>query len=101
MQGGGADLRAGLRFEGAASGLWSLQGSWCPSHPNRMCLQEAGVPAELLVAVLRPGLPTLADLHVLLPTRKQNLSIDKVGPGGVAWGPGGRWVSGSANYPSI
>ncbi|XP_049637599.1 VPS10 domain-containing receptor SorCS2 [Suncus etruscus] len=39
---------------------------------SRLLSKEAGVPAELLIAVLRPGLPTLADLHVLLPTKKQS-----------------------------
>lgn len=46
--------------------------------------QETGIPEELLVTVVRPGLPTLADLHVLLPpprpTRKRSLVSDKVSP---------------------
>lgn len=46
--------------------------------------QETSVPQELLVTVLKPGLPTLADLYVLLPpprpTRKRSLSSDKVCP---------------------
>nr|XP_037851415.1 VPS10 domain-containing receptor SorCS2 [Chlorocebus sabaeus] len=46
--------------------------------------KETSVPQELLVTVLKPGLPTLADLYVLLPpprpTRKRSLSSDKVCP---------------------
>lgn len=46
--------------------------------------QETGVPEELLVTVVKPGLPTVADLHVLVPpprpTRKRSLSSDKVSP---------------------
>lgn len=46
--------------------------------------QETGIPEELLVTVVKPGLPTLADLHVLLPppgpTRKRSLTSDKVRP---------------------
>ncbi|XP_074251955.1 VPS10 domain-containing receptor SorCS2 isoform X2 [Saimiri boliviensis] len=42
---------------------------------------ETSVPEELLVTVVKPGLPTLADLYVLLPaprpTRKRSLSSDK------------------------
>ena len=40
--------------------------------------QETSIPEELMVTVVKPGLPTLADLHVLLPpprpTRKRSLS---------------------------
>lgn len=46
--------------------------------------QETSIPEELLVTVVRPGLPTLADLYVLLPpprpTRKRSLTGDKVCP---------------------
>lgn len=46
--------------------------------------QETSVPEEMLVTVVKPGLPTLADLHVLLPpprpTRKRSLPSDKVSP---------------------
>lgn len=44
--------------------------------------QETSIPEELLVTVVKPGLPTLADLHVLLPpprpTRKRSPTSDKV-----------------------
>lgn len=44
--------------------------------------QETSIPEELLVTVVKPGLPTWADLHVLLPpsrpTRKRSLTSDKV-----------------------
>lgn len=47
-------------------------------------LQETSVPEELLVTVVKPGLPTVADLNVLLPppgpARKRNLTSDKVSP---------------------
>lgn len=50
-----------------------------------MSPQETSVPEELLVTVVKPGLPTLADLHVLLPpsqpTRKRSLTSDKVARG--------------------
>lgn len=46
--------------------------------------QETSVPEELLVTVVKPGLPTVADLHVLVPpprpTRKRSLTGDKVSP---------------------
>lgn len=55
-----------------------------------MSPQETSIPEELLVTVVKPGLPTLADLHVLLPparpTRKRSLTSDKVSP--AATGPG-------------
>ncbi|XP_031991456.1 VPS10 domain-containing receptor SorCS2 [Hylobates moloch] len=48
---------------------------------TRLLSKETSVPQELLVTVVKPGLPTLADLYVLLPpprpTRKRNLSSDK------------------------
>lgn len=57
------------------------------AHHRHGCFvspQETGIPEELLVTVVRPGLPTLADLHVLLPpprpTRKRSLVSDKVSP---------------------
>ncbi|XP_058526292.1 VPS10 domain-containing receptor SorCS2 isoform X2 [Ochotona princeps] len=47
----------------------------------RLLAKETGIPQELLVAVVKPGLPTLADLYVLLPparpTRKRSLTGDK------------------------
>lgn len=53
-------------------------------HGRSVSPQETGIPEELLVTVVRPGLPTLADLHVLLPpprpTRKRSLASDKVPP---------------------
>ncbi|EHB03676.1 VPS10 domain-containing receptor SorCS2 [Heterocephalus glaber] len=48
---------------------------------TRLLSKETSVPEELLVTVVRPGLPTVADLYVLLPpprpTRKRSLSSDK------------------------
>ncbi|KAF3825357.1 hypothetical protein GH733_005991 [Mirounga leonina] len=48
---------------------------------TRLLSKETSVPEELLVTVVKPGLPTLADLHVLLPpprpTRKRSLPSDK------------------------
>ncbi|XP_014644401.1 PREDICTED: VPS10 domain-containing receptor SorCS2, partial [Ceratotherium simum simum] len=48
---------------------------------TRLLSKETGIPEELLVTVVKPGLPTLADLHVLLPpprpTRKRSLTSDK------------------------
>ncbi|XP_069877716.1 VPS10 domain-containing receptor SorCS2 [Dipodomys merriami] len=48
---------------------------------TRMLSKETGIPEELLLTVVKPGLPTLADLYVLLPparpTRKRSLSSDK------------------------
>ncbi|XP_055241364.2 VPS10 domain-containing receptor SorCS2 isoform X1 [Gorilla gorilla gorilla] len=48
---------------------------------TRLLSKETSVPQELLVTVVKPGLPTLADLYVLLPpprpTRKRSLSSDK------------------------
>ncbi|XP_017394579.1 VPS10 domain-containing receptor SorCS2 isoform X2 [Cebus imitator] len=48
---------------------------------TRLLSKETSVPEELLVTVVKPGLPTLADLYVLLPpprpTRKRSLSSDK------------------------
>ncbi|KAL0596660.1 VPS10 domain-containing receptor SorCS2, partial [Plecturocebus cupreus] len=48
---------------------------------TRLLSKEASVPEELLVTVVKPGLPTLADLYVRLPpprpTRKRSLSSDK------------------------
>ncbi|XP_035150036.3 VPS10 domain-containing receptor SorCS2 isoform X4 [Callithrix jacchus] len=48
---------------------------------TRLLSKETSVPEELLVTVVKPGLPTLADLFVLLPpprpTRKRSLSSDK------------------------
>lgn len=55
-----------------------------PADQSGSCvsLQESSVPEELLVTVVKPGLPTVADLHVLLPpplpTRKRSLPSDKV-----------------------
>uniref|UniRef100_A0A8I3N981 VPS10 domain-containing receptor SorCS2 n=1 Tax=Canis lupus familiaris TaxID=9615 RepID=A0A8I3N981_CANLF len=48
---------------------------------TRLLSKETSVPEELLVTVVKPGLPTLADLHVLppppTPTRKRSLTSDK------------------------
>uniref|UniRef100_A0A8C6EUG5 VPS10 domain-containing receptor SorCS2 n=1 Tax=Marmota marmota marmota TaxID=9994 RepID=A0A8C6EUG5_MARMA len=48
---------------------------------TRLLSKETSIPEELLVTVVRPGLPTLADLYVLLPpprpTRKRSLTSDK------------------------
>ncbi|XP_055102030.1 VPS10 domain-containing receptor SorCS2 isoform X2 [Symphalangus syndactylus] len=48
---------------------------------TQLLSKETSVPQELLVTVVKPGLPTLADLYVLLPpprpTRKRSLSSDK------------------------
>ncbi|XP_053422712.1 VPS10 domain-containing receptor SorCS2 isoform X5 [Nycticebus coucang] len=48
---------------------------------TRLLSKETNVPEELLVTVVKPGLPTLADLYVLLPpprpTRKRSLTSDK------------------------
>lgn len=48
---------------------------------TRLLAKESSVPEELLVTVVKPGLPTVADLHVLLPpplpTRKRSLPSDK------------------------
>ncbi|XP_020020932.1 VPS10 domain-containing receptor SorCS2 isoform X4 [Castor canadensis] len=48
---------------------------------TRLLSKETSIPEELLVTVVRPGLPTLADLYVLLPpprpTRKRSLTGDK------------------------
>lgn len=56
--------------------------------------QETSIPEELMLTVVKPGLPTLADLHVLLPpprpTRKRSLTSDKVPPTAAGSGVGGR-----------
>lgn len=56
--------------------------------------QETSIPEELMVTVVKPGLPTLADLHVLLPpprpTRKRSLTSDKVPPIAAGSGVGGQ-----------
>ncbi|XP_046279417.1 VPS10 domain-containing receptor SorCS2 isoform X1 [Marmota monax] len=48
---------------------------------TRLLSKETSIPEGLLVTVVRPGLPTLADLYVLLPpprpTRKRSLTTDK------------------------
>ncbi|KAM5271298.1 VPS10 domain-containing receptor SorCS2 [Ctenodactylus gundi] len=48
---------------------------------TRLLSKETSIPEELLVTVVKPGLPTLADLYVLLPpprpTRKRSLTGDK------------------------
>uniref|UniRef100_A0A8C5K2Z9 VPS10 domain-containing receptor SorCS2 n=1 Tax=Jaculus jaculus TaxID=51337 RepID=A0A8C5K2Z9_JACJA len=48
---------------------------------TRLLAKETSIPEELLVTVVKPGLPTLADLYVLLPpprpTRKRSLTGDK------------------------
>uniref|UniRef100_A0A452FW81 Uncharacterized protein n=1 Tax=Capra hircus TaxID=9925 RepID=A0A452FW81_CAPHI len=54
---------------------------------SRLLSKETSIPEELMVTVVKPGLPTLADLHVLLPTRKRSLTSDKVPP--AATGVGG------------
>lgn len=69
--------------------------SWAPARGRRqrrraaqggLCAspQETSIPEELLVTVVKPGLPTVADLAVLLPppgpTRKRSLTSDKVPP---------------------
>ncbi|RMC14378.1 hypothetical protein DUI87_09473 [Hirundo rustica rustica] len=44
-------------------------------------LQETSIPEETLVTVVKPGLPTAADLHVLLPAnqpkKKRSITSDK------------------------
>jgi len=44
--------------------------------------QETKIPEETLMTVVKPGLPTTADLHVLLPAsqpkRKRSVTSDKV-----------------------
>lgn len=44
--------------------------------------QETNIPEETLMTVVKPGLPTTADLHVLLPAnqpkRKRSVNSDKV-----------------------
>ncbi|EPY88684.1 VPS10 domain-containing receptor SorCS2 precursor-like protein [Camelus ferus] len=51
------------------------------SHFSTYGLWETSIPEELLVTVVKPGLPTSADLHVLLPpprpTRKRSPTGDK------------------------
>ncbi|XP_025777413.1 VPS10 domain-containing receptor SorCS2 [Puma concolor] len=48
---------------------------------TRLLSKETSVPEELLVTIVKPGLPTVADLNVLLPppgpARKRNLTSDK------------------------
>ncbi|XP_037386320.1 VPS10 domain-containing receptor SorCS2, partial [Talpa occidentalis] len=48
---------------------------------TRLLAKETGIPEELLVTVVRPGLPTWADLHVLLPparpATRRSLADDK------------------------
>ncbi|XP_074206899.1 VPS10 domain-containing receptor SorCS2 isoform X4 [Camelus bactrianus] len=48
---------------------------------SRLLSKETSIPEELLVTVVKPGLPTSADLHVLLPpprpTRKRSPTGDK------------------------
>ncbi|KAM8802368.1 VPS10 domain-containing receptor SorCS2 isoform 1-T1 [Rhynchonycteris naso] len=48
---------------------------------SRLLAKETGIPEELLVTVVKPGLPTVADLYVLLPPprpmRKRSLTSDK------------------------
>uniref|UniRef100_A0A2K6G9R0 VPS10 domain-containing receptor SorCS2 n=1 Tax=Propithecus coquereli TaxID=379532 RepID=A0A2K6G9R0_PROCO len=60
---------------------------------TRLLSKETGVPEELLVTVVKPGLPTLADLYVLLPpprpTRKRSLTSDKRAHQGGLPGGGG------------
>lgn len=80
-----------------------LQGQGVSLHPEGACVppaQETGIPQELLVAVVKPGLPTLADLYVLLPparpTRKRSLTGDKVRPGPAA---GSRQGGQSKHFP--
>lgn len=47
-----------------------------------MFSQETNIPEETLMTVVKPGLPTTADLHVLLPAnqpkRKRSVNSDKV-----------------------
>lgn len=73
-----------------APGVWQGTEEAGGSEWPSVSLQETSIPEELLVTVVKPGLPTLADLHVLLPpprpTRKRSLTSDKVSP--VATGPG-------------
>lgn len=51
---------------------------------SHLSSQETSIPEELLVTVVKPGLPTIADLYILLPlprpTRKRSLTSDKVCP---------------------
>ncbi|NWS40452.1 SORC2 protein, partial [Probosciger aterrimus] len=49
---------------------------------TRLLAKETNVPEETLMTVVKPGLPTTADLHVLLPAnqpkRKRSVTSDKV-----------------------
>ena len=81
----------------SSQGPWSTAGDrrhagaseWLSVSP-----QETSIPEELMVTVVKPGLPTLADLHVLLPpprpTRKRSLTSDKVPPTAAGSGVRGR-----------
>ena len=66
----------------------------CASEWLSVSPQETSIPEELMVTVVKPGLPTLADLHVLLPpprpTRKRSLTSDKVPPTAAGSGSGVR-----------
>ncbi|NXC73474.1 SORC2 protein, partial [Anhinga anhinga] len=48
---------------------------------TRLLAKETNIPEETLVTVVKPGLPTTADLHVLLPAkqpkRKRSVTSDK------------------------
>ncbi|KAM5339325.1 VPS10 domain-containing receptor SorCS2 isoform 1-T1 [Glossophaga mutica] len=45
---------------------------------TQLLAKETGVAEELLLTVVRPGLPTVADLYVLPPPPKQSLARDQV-----------------------
>lgn len=51
--------------------------------------QETNIPEETLMTVVKPGLPTTADLHVLLPAnqpkRKRSVTSDKVTRAMAVW----------------
>lgn len=51
--------------------------------------QETNIPEETLMTVVKPGLPTSADLHVLLPAnqpkRKRSVTSDKVTRATYVW----------------
>lgn len=76
LSGRAAGITQSTRGEGRVCRKPADQSGSCVS------LQESSVPEELLVTVVKPGLPTVADLHVLLPlpppTRKRSLPSDKV-----------------------
>lgn len=82
--GGGAGSGTASRTDGQASDRPRGRGApgGLQRGPQRLVLvpQETGVAEELLLTVVRPGLPTLADLYVLPPPPppKQSLAWDQV-----------------------